>query len=233
MNPIIAKIEKLLRLSRDQDGTPEGETAARLASRMMAAHAIDMANIDLDKQAEDDPMERQDMKVRSSVWRRQLANVLAQHCNCRTAYTSNQFSGQHIYMYGHRTDIELLRYLYDICERQIEESARRYVNSMGDWYSRGEKKSLGNDFRRSAVVGLRTKLDEIRKETKQENTEGFALVIGRKQRVNDWVNENYTFTNGSSSKYHHNAAGYSAGRRVSLSAGVGSTGNTKRLGGTK
>ena len=67
MNPIIAKIEKLLRLSQDQDGTPEGETAARLASRMMAAHAIEMASIDLDKEVEHDPMEKQDMQVRVSV----------------------------------------------------------------------------------------------------------------------------------------------------------------------
>jgi len=232
MNPIIAKIEKLLRLSKDQDGTPEGETAARLASRMMAAHAIDMASIDLDKQAEHDPMERQDMKVPASVWRRRLANTLAQHCNCRTAYHSAHGSGQHIYMYGHRTDIELLRYLYEICERQIEQSARRYVNGLDSYYyDRGEKKSMGNDFRRSAVAGLRTKLDEIRKDTEQENAEGFALVIGRKERVNDWVNQNYTFGSGSSSRYSHNGAGYSAGRRVSLSAGVGSSGSTKRLGG--
>jgi hypothetical protein len=235
VNPIIAKIEKLLRLSKDQDGTPEGETAARLAHRMMAAHAIEMAQIDLDKQAEHDPMERQSMKVRSSVWRRRLANHLARHCNCKTAYQSSHGSGQHIYMYGHRTDIEVLRYLYDICERQIEQSARRYVNSldidMPEFYSRGQKKSMGNNFRRSAVDGLFSKLEEIRKGTQEENAEGFALVLGRKQRVDDWVNQNYTFTSGSSSHYNHNDAGYSAGRRVSLSAGMSSSGSTKRLGG--
>ena len=230
MNPIIAKVEKLLRLSQDQDGTPEGETAARLAHRMMAAHAIDMASIDLDKQADNDPMERQEMKVRSSVWRRRLASVLAKHCNCRVAYTSTQITGQHIYMYGHRTDIEVLRYLYEICERQIEQSARRYLNLLNpDWYDRGHKKSMGNNFRRSAVVGLRTKLDEIRKDTEKENAEGFALVIGRKQRVNDWVEENYTFGSGSSSSYYHNQDGYNAGRKVSLSTGVGGSRSTKRL----
>ena len=90
---------------------------------------------------------------------------------------------------------------------------------------------MGNDFRRSAVSGLSTKLAEIRKDTEQENAEGFALVIGRSKRVNDWVNQNYTFGSGSSSRYNHNDAGYSAGRRVSLSAGVGSSGSTKRLGG--
>ena len=233
MNPIITKVEKLLRLAENQDGTPEGETAARLAHRMMAAHAIDMASIDLDKQAEHDPIERQGMEVPTSVWRRDLASYLATHCNCRISYTSRRGrGGQRIHMYGHKTDIEVLRYLYEICERQIEQSARQYVNGLDpEWYGRGEKKSMGNDFRRSAVQGLRTKLDEIRKDTEQENAEGFALVVGRKGRVNDWVNQNYTFGSGSSSHYSHCSSGYSAGRRVSLSAGVGSSGSTKRLGG--
>ena len=234
MNPIIAKIEKLLRLSQDQDGTPEGETAARLASRMMAAHAIEMAQIDLTKQAEHDPIEQQSMQVRVSVWRRLLAHYVAKHCNCQISYQSWRGSnGQRISMYGHRTDIEVLQYLYTICERQIEQEARHYVNSLSsDWYTRGEKTTMGNDFRRSAVDGLWSKLDEIRVETKSDNAEGFALVLSRAKRVEDWVNENCGFGSGSNpSSYGHNQDGYDAGRNVSLSAGVGSNGrDTQRIG---
>ena len=231
MNPIIAKIEKLLRLSQDQDGTPEGETAARLASKMMAAHAIEMASIDLTKSVEHDPMEMQDMRARVSVWRRQLATVLGDHCNCIVAYSSIKGVGMFISMYGHRTDIELLKYLYNICERQIETEARRYVNRIPDYACRGVKKSMGNDFRRSAVVGLHTKLVEIRKDTQAENAEGFALVRSRKQAVDEWVEDNYSFRNGTATDYSHNSAGYSAGRNVSLSAGVGSSGSRKQIGG--
>ena len=230
MNPIIAKIEKLLRLSQDQEGTPEGETAARLASRMMAAHAIEMASIDLDKEVEHDPVEKQDMKVRVSVWRRILASTLGVHCNCQVAYTSHKGFGQFISMYGHRTDIEILRYLYEICERQIEAEARKYLNSLDEW-DRGTKKMLGNNFRRSAVRGLHSKLEEIRKDTKEENAEGFAIVRTRKQKVDDWVNENFSFRSGSTSNYGYNSAGYNAGRNVSLSAGVGISGGRKQIGG--
>ena len=230
MNPIIAKIEKLLRLSQDQDGTPEGETAARLASKMMAAHAIEMASIDLTKGVEHDPMEMQDMQVRVSVWRRQLATVLGAHCNCTVAYSSIKGIGQFISMYGHRTDIELLKYLYDICERQIEGEARHYVNSLKGYW-RGGKKVLGNNFRRSAVGGLNSKLVDIRKDTQAENAEGFALVINRKQKVDEWVKDNYSFGSERSSSYTHNSDGYSAGRNVSLSAGVGGGESPKQIGG--
>ena len=94
---------------------------------------------------EHDPMEKQDMQVRVSVWRRQLATALGAHCNCTVAYASIKGIGQFISMYGHRTDIELLKYLYDICERQIEGEARHYVNSLKGYW-RGGKKVLGNNF---------------------------------------------------------------------------------------
>ena len=233
-NPIIAKVEKLLRLAQDQDGRPEGETAARLAHRMMAAHAIEMAQIDLGKQAEHDPIEEQTMSVKASVWRRLLANAVARHCNCQTSYRSYKgMGGQRITMYGHRTDIEVLQYLYDICERQIETAARKYVNALNsEWYDRGEKKSLGNSFRRSAVHGLWSKLCAIQEETKQENAEGFALVTNRANKVSDWMHDQYgSFRSGRVSSYRHNNSGYQAGRNVSLSAGVSSNGNTKLLGG--
>ena len=232
MNPIIAKIEKLLRLSQDQDGTPEGETAARLASRMMAAHAIEMASIDLTKGVEHDPMEKQDMQVRVSVWRRVLASVLGTHCNCVVAYSSVKGVGQFLSIYGHRTDVELFQYLYDICERQIEADAKKYVNRIPDWACRGVKKSMGNDFRRSAVTGLHTKLKEIRKGTQAENAEGFALVRSRKQAVDEWVDETTNMrTCNKPSPYDHCNAGYSAGRNVSLSAGLDGGKSHKQIGG--
>ena len=90
---------------------------------------------------------------------------------------------------------------------------------------------MGNDFRRSAVRGLHSKLDEIRKDTQAENAEGFALVRSRRQKVDEWVSDNYKFRSGTSTDYCHNSAGYKAGRNVSLSAGVGSSGSRKQIGG--
>ena len=228
MNPIIAKIEKLMRLARNQDGTPEGETAAKLASRMMAAHAIDMASIDVDRAADHDPMEQQSIQTRSSVWRRLLANAVAGHCNCRMAYSSGHHIGQTVYIYGHRTDIELMKYLYSICERQIEGQAREYTSQFPSGMP--GKRRLGNDFRRSAVTGLSHKLHQIRKDTERDNVEGFALVRNRSQAVSDWVNNNFSFGRATTaSEYSHSRAGYTAGQSLNLSAGIEAAADQKQL----
>ena len=230
INPIVKKIKKLLSLSQDQYGTPEGETAARLASRMMAAHAIEMATIDAAGDIDVDPLEQQDVKVRVSVWRRRLFAILGEHCNCVTAYVSVRGKGLFISMYGHRSDIEVLKFLYFICEIQIENEAKKYVASlptyskffacMADGYTPGQKRKIGNDFRRSAVDGLATKLRDIREDTQEENAEGFALVRSRKQKVDQWVDETNNFKTGSVSDYDLNLDGYRAGRDVRLNEGI-------------
>ena len=225
INPIITKIEKLMRLARDQEGKPEGETAARFAARLMTAHAISMHEVDPDRQAEADPLLEDTFDIPASTWRRQLWHHIATHCNLRSAQSS-AVGHSKIYLYGHKTDVEVCKYLYDICERQIEASARAYVNSldMDDWgieYTRGDRKRKGNAFRRSAVYGLSEKLRTIRQDEQAENTTGFALVLSRKQKVDNWVDETFTFGNAkAAAEYRHNAAGYSAGRDVNLSAGI-------------
>ena len=232
-NPIIVKIEKLMRLARDQEGKPEGETAARFASRLMTAHAISMHEVDPDRQAEADPLVDDKFDIPASTWRRRLWHVLGTHCNLRTAQWAYRRHSA-MCLYGHKTDIEVCKYLYSICERQIEASARAYVNSldMDDWgieYTRGQRKKKGNAFRRSAVEGLAEKLQAIRRDTQEENTTGFALVLSRKQMVDNWVDETFTFGRAAAStSYRHNAAGYSAGRDVNLSAGISGR-STKRL----
>ena len=44
---IIEKIAKLLNLANDQDGTPEGENAIAMASKLMAKHRIEMSEVSI------------------------------------------------------------------------------------------------------------------------------------------------------------------------------------------
>lgn len=230
MNPIIAKIEKMMRLARSVEGTPEGETAAAIAAKWMRAHAIEMAELDLDRLADVDPLTEKGVRVAKSVWRRNLFHALALHCSCRVLYNSHRGGkGQRITIYGHKSDVEVVEYLYVICERQISRDATAYVKGLESWRP---VRRMGNNYRRSAVAGLASKLREMRKGAADTDAKGTALVVQRDQRVEDWFEDTNDYTAGRRSDYNHNRDGYAAGLAVDLAGGVGSSGQqTLRLGG--
>jgi hypothetical protein len=225
-NPVISKIEKMLRVARDQEGTPEGETAAALARKWMTAHAVEMSEVDVDRIQDHDPMVEQTERLPRGFWRRHLLDELAEHCACRTLCTASN-SMTLMYIYGHRSDVEVTKYLYEVCERQIEVAARAYVKALPGWKS---KRSLGIAFRRSAVYGLAGKLVKIRAAEAVANKAGTALVISRGDQVERWMNETQVFKKGRAVDYHHNIDGFQAGREVDLTAGV-TGGTTPQLAG--
>ena len=87
MNPIVKKIQKLMGLAKNQAGRPEGETAAKLAHKLMVAHAITMAELSVEEQQEADPLEKQCEEKKTGIWRRELMFAISRHCNCKGAFT--------------------------------------------------------------------------------------------------------------------------------------------------
>lgn len=243
MNPIVKKIQKLMALAKNQSGRPEGETAAKMAHKLMIAHAVTMADLTIEEQEKYDPLVRDPMEAGAGIWRRILLGIIAEHCNCRSAYMNgarvkydsdnkSRKAKQIFYFYGHQSDVEVAQYLYDICERQIAAACKKYLKELSSyWYDSGDRRSLANNFKRSAVHGLSTKLVDMRGQEKEEQGEAtYALVIGRFRKVENWVDSNFTFGTGRAySDYNHNADGYEAGKNVDIRAGV--TKKQKRIGG--
>ena len=242
MNPIIKKIKKLMDLAKNQLGRPEGETAAKMAHKLMVAHAVTMADLSFEEQKRQDPLVEKSTEAGAGIWRRALLDIIAEHCNCRSAYMSgarvkhdsdnkSRKAKQLFYFYGHQSDVEVAQYLYDICERQIAAACKKYLAGLSKMYTKpwhrrgyesGARRTLANDFKRSAVEGLQTKLVDMRGQEKKEQTEEtYALVIGRFRKVEDWVDSTFTFGAGRAhSDYDHNTDGYEAGKSVDIRAGV-------------
>jgi len=213
VNPIILKIEKVLRLAAAQAGQPEGETAARLAARMMAAHSIAATDIDIGRDSSPDPISEnvRDMGSRAN-WKRNLYNAVAFHCSCRISYRLDRCT-----LYGHVSDMEICDYLYEICERQIEVAAKKYVGTLPA--VGGYRRTMGNNFKRSAVEGLSAKLYEIRKDVQSENSAGTALVLSRGDAVQRHLDAK-NFKRGNTGRSAHCSDGYAAGRALSLAAAL-------------
>ena len=226
----IEKIEKLLRRAKAQEGEPEGETAATIAARLMAQHAISMDDISIEERKKD-PMIKHEFKLPSATWQRDLMWEIARHCNCQATY---QAGGTHAHFYGYKTDCEIAEYLMAICSRQIKADCKNYLDSLnsensrlGEWDWRLDrcitKKWYGSQFRFSAVRGLRMKLQDIRDEVEEEvGEQSYALVKSRYKEVETWVEETFTFRTGRTPRRNNrpNEAGFRAGKNISLNAGL-------------
>jgi hypothetical protein len=224
-NKIIERIEKLLRLAKNQSNTPEGETAAKMATKLMLAHAIEMSQIDLDKDRTNDPFVRREFKCPKTAWTRTLGRIIGNHCYCKFAFSTwGRYGGT---FYGYKSDTEVAVYLFDICKKQIERAARKHLRTIPDW----ERFHEGKRFRSSAVNGLDHKLCRIREEELgQLESDTYALVVGRRRQAEAWANEKYSFSSGNIGRdYGSSSAGYEAGKRVRVGRGIDGATDPRRI----
>ncbi len=222
---IISRLKKMMALAQDQAGRPEGELAAKKAHALMMQHAIEMVDL-----GSDEPQEEIDtlkMKIGHSNWKRSLLNVIASYCNCSMYFISATPTGCIV---GFPAEVEVAKYLYGVVVREIERHSKAYVKSYcknRPWIDRGDKRRLGTSFKVSAVQGVREKVNAIKAASQTTNEVGTALMVNRKQKVDQWVKENLNMrSHRNSYQTNYNEAGFRAGKNVSLSQGIGSRSNT-------
>ena len=226
----------------------------------MRAHAIEFSELPTEEAEAADPLlTQQHMEVGRSGWRMNLAWALGKYCSVQvlrgrrhaprhdngdlldwgeqTKRQRNQKSFTYAVLAGRQSDLEVFRYLYQVCERQIQQAARKYSETNISRYDHLEvypDRSDMADFRASAVHGLSTKLQAMQQRGQESDAKGTALVRNRYREARAAMPAGGTFK--SSARRYHCQAGYEAGRKVSLNAGVkGSSRSaiprTRRLGG--
>ena len=217
MNPIIRKIQKLLRLAKDQTGAPEGESAARLAERLMRAHAIEIKDLPEDDQDKIDPIVEESIFIQRLGWYAELMWGLADHCNV-TAFRVTLKKGSSMKIIGHKTDVEIIEYLYEVALNQINaayEAHRREMRLNGRKLSRKDAVS----FKTSATKGFVDKLEKMRKDAK--NAAGTSLVLSRGAKSAAVADSLYPDVGTFKPKTPpHSSAGYAAGGEINISAGI-------------
>ena len=221
---IIEKIRKMVALSKGEGN--EAETAAKMALKWMLKYGISEDDI-ADSETETDKIVRKVVSCPATSWVRSLYNVIAQHCGCKFAYTTGLSTGA---LYGFSHDTEIAEYIFDIAYREIKKSAKAYKSQLPESYDRGTKIQKGNEFKYSAVLGLRDKLKAIRSDMESEfdaqNTDGdsYAVIMQTKaQELRRWLSANASFSRGRGRGYQNNAAGYTAGKSIRINRGVGAT----------
>lgn len=230
---IVDRIKALLAIADDQRGLPEGEVAARIAEKLMRAHAITQ-----DQLQEKETIVMASYEVGRSNWLRNTLNAVAIFCSCKAWINSGT---RRMSLAGHQSDLEICLYLFDLIKLQIERECELYLarikrkndfNPFVQEVAPSEEggKKTSNDFKMSAAAGVADKLRRIKQASQAEDVTGTALVLSRARQVEAWVSSQVKLKNSAGSNYRYNPSGFAAGTNVRLSAGVGSKGTPQGIG---
>lgn len=201
------KIAKLLRLSTSAN-QHEAERAASKAAEIMHKYQIEEASLcdaeeeEKGEEAEIFTFEECKGKKREH-WQMSIAAGCALICSCKT-YWEMGWTGRDgtvippkIKIIGRKSDVDSVRYLFEMVSRQVEEAARRSYYQKGV-YGVEDKKSWAHAFKLGCATEIRSRLyvewrermEEERKKAQGVNGKGSesnALVVldKRQERVNN------------------------------------------------
>ncbi|NIU85156.1 MAG: hypothetical protein GWN64_17180 [Candidatus Thorarchaeota archaeon] len=220
---IIKQIKDLMALAKDQAGKPEGELAAEIARRKMDEHAISMEQI-VTEGGEDEDLNQVHWDMpKKTTWRQSLLDIICKHCDCEMVYYEGT-SEHHIF--GYRTNLQVVLYLYEIIEDQLNKKASEYYQNKlsplvrKDRMSRSQARKSRIDFLITALTALKSRFKKIREQTSKKDPTGFALVSQRANRVTEFFNRVIANVQKDSPiKGNYNPSGYRAGWEVSLAKG--------------
>lgn len=241
MNKIIQRIKKLLALG-NSDNENEAEQALAMARKLMMEHAISLSDVESVTDTVEsiggheffiDGLKLRTKPVfgdtRTAHWKRDLVHTIADYLDIQSSWRQHT---PRVTLYGTEADAEIAAYLWEVAAQQIVAATKRWRRSGGP-----RSGYTANDFKRSAVWGLASKLRDLKRaETATGATaaQGNALMLRKKSAVTEWVKQNVTFSKARADRgsYSSNADGYSAGQRIRLHRGVpGRSETTKQLGG--
>jgi len=199
-----ARVRKLLNLARDQAGTPEGESAARLARTLMR----DQARARLGADDPSDPHQRLRLDLGAPApWRRRLAAAVARHCACVAAWPPG---GSTVVLFGRASALAVAEYLLAVTLREVE-AAR------GQAAERGAGPAELNAFCHSAVTALESRLRSLRDGEAHDDPSGAALVRQEDRGVRAWMEaQGLRPTAAPPWVSPHSPAGWAAGREIPL-----------------
>jgi hypothetical protein len=234
---LIDRIRKAQALAADQAGTPEGETAARIARELMTAHAIVEAELGVAR----DTMEERVFDVgHKATWLRRLATHVAEHCECFSTYTPGT---SRVQLHGRQSDVEVAIYLYETIRTQVESALERQLQDIaarahrqGYTLNSGRCRSYRDRFRHSATTAVAQRLVEMRRQQQATDPAGTALMSLRGSEAERWAKEHRHVKASRTHVPDGVLAGYEAGQAVQIVPGVnpaGADAPAHQLGGTQ
>ena len=196
---IIAKVEKLLALAKNNPNENEAESATSKAMELLAAYNLDMASIG--KQTTN----RKDQKLKGGLysWQRELWNAVAELNFCKYWFIRGLAKGQ---AYEHRIlgrveNVASMKVMAEYLQDTVERLAVEYGKKAYPGSSRFIRELI--IYREGIAYRLADRLRTLRAERIQEERRkrdeaatrhshgGFALVLADVIQTEDDLNEDY------------------------------------------
>lgn len=200
LEQIKGRIRKLLALAGSANEN-EAAAAAAKAQALCDQYNLELASIGLGKE-QGPSLESACVsphKYRREAWEYDLAALLAEACDCEHWMEKVQrgpdiLPGWHFMAVGYVADVTLLGYLQPYLERTMlalyREALAKHRAQFSPWYwSTRDTNAFRRGFMRGCTRRVISRLLEMR-ETRRVAPETRALVVVKKEAVQDWVADN-------------------------------------------
>ncbi len=155
---VLAKIQKLLKLSEGSSNIHEAQSAAARAQKMMLEYNIEqcIAPVEMVEKEEeikdfrDEPFET---TGRFENWRFVLLGIVCRLNNCEGVKRRAKYQETMVYMVGRPADVQTSKYIYQYLSREIEQLSQR---------QRGMGKKFIASYKSGCVLGVRENLEAER-----------------------------------------------------------------------
>lgn len=192
---ILDRVAKLMNLGKDQAGTPEGESALKMASVLMAKHRIKESEIDMSTDSLlEDFVEGYTDQGGWRQWVVDLSSAIANTFDCKFFYRATKYEdGQFTLTFiGTDSDVETSIYLTEVVMHHIETKAYDMWPAERNWRKR-------NEFGQAAVMVVSERLRSMKAEmTKvEEEVDCRDLVVQKKSKIEQaWKESGRELKNG-------------------------------------
>lgn len=206
----LERIRKLVNLALDQEGTPEGETAMRLARDLMLERNVELSQLGVDERERVDPFTRSRLELGGRAhWRCKLLSLVARHCECVAGWTSGGAGS----LYGRKSSVEVAEYLFVVLLRQLCLERAAFIAALPD----PDAEDIGRrtrDFCQTALLALSTRFEHLRGAEAPEST---ALVRQASRGLGTWMERSgHALSKEPPFGFSYDEAGYRAGYRLPL-----------------
>jgi len=176
---ILDRIVKMMLLAKDQEGTPEGETAKNMAFKIMQKFRIDETELDLDNEdcLVDDGYQVGIDKGGKRQWIIDLSGDLAHVFDCKTYHYSYSMD---IHFVGTGSDVETCVYFLAMIYGHIEREAWKMFPAESRWKSRNEFGTAAQEVVWSRLSAMKQEMDKAVQAMAESCTD---LVIRKAEMV--------------------------------------------------